>query len=684
MKLKKWLLAAGDPAAAQTLSQSLNLGRLVSCVLAARGMDRVEQAKAFLDLSSHGIHDPFLLPDMTKAVAGVEAAIAAGEPIAIYGDYDVDGVTATCVLMQYLRSRGANCTYYIPDRLGEGYGLNSAAIQNLYDQGYRLLITVDSGITANEEAEYAKQIGMKLIITDHHECKDALPDAMAVVNPRREDSVYPFRELAGVGVAFKLVCALEKDRNIEELLDLYADVVAVGTVADVMPLVGENRIIVSRGLENLSNTRNMGLRALMQKLGLEGKKVTSNSVSFVMAPRINAAGRLGGASSAARMFLTNDPNEATQLADYLCDLNRSRQEEENTIYQQILEYLAQNPELTTGKTMVLWGDDWHNGVIGIVSSRLSDRYGVPCVLISMNGDVGQGSGRSIKGFNLYAALEKNAHLLEKHGGHELAVGLTVRRENLPVLRQALEEYAETDQTEEAVPCIQVDCETEPDSITLQEVHDLSVMEPFGMGNPQPAFLIRRMRLEEITPISHDRHAKFYLSKDGHSFQGIVFGMGAKSCRFVRGDLVDVVFAPEINTYRGNSTVQMVIRDVRWSEEEQQRDDASQACYDAFCRGEGLNREDAVALSPARSDLVALFRHVRTNAQGGVLNIPLRTLYRQVRYESGGNMNLGRLLVCLDVFAEFDLFRYTITEDEVNIVLPRYEGKADINGSVILK
>ena len=355
MKLKKWLLAAGDPAAAQTLSQSLNLGRLVSCVLAARGMDRVEQAKAFLDLSSHGIHDPFLLPDMTKAVAGVEAAIAAGEPIAIYGDYDVDGVTATCVLMQYLRSRGANCTYYIPDRLGEGYGLNSAAIQNLYDQGYRLLITVDSGITANEEAEYAKQIGMKLIITDHHECKDALPDAMAVVNPRREDSVYPFRELAGVGVAFKLVCALEKDRNIEELLDLYADVVAVGTVADVMPLVGENRIIVSRGLENLSNTRNMGLRALMQKLGLEGKKVTSNSVSFVMAPRINAAGRLGGASSAARMFLTNDPNEATQLADYLCDLNRSRQEEENTIYQQILEYLAQNPELTTGKTMVLIG-----------------------------------------------------------------------------------------------------------------------------------------------------------------------------------------------------------------------------------------------------------------------------------------------------------------------------------------
>ena len=684
MKLKKWLLAAERPAAAQALSQSLGLGRLVSCVLAARGMEDVAQARAFLDLSAHGIHDPFLLPDMSAAVAGVEAAIAAGEKIAIYGDYDVDGVTATCVLMQYLRKRGADCTYYIPDRLGEGYGLNSAAIQTLYDRGCRLLITVDSGITAVEEAEYAKEIGMKLIVTDHHECKDALPDALAVVNPRREDSTYPFRELAGVGVAFKLVCALEHDRPIEELLEEYADVVAVGTVADVMPLVGENRIIVSHGLGYLPNTRNLGLRALMQKLGLEGKKVTSNSVSFVMAPRINAAGRLGGASSAARMFLTDDHREAAELADHLCDLNRSRQEEENAIYQQILDDLAQKPELTAGKTLVLWGDDWHNGVIGIVSSRLSDRYGVPCVLISMNGDQGKGSGRSIKGFNLYAALEKNAHLLEKYGGHELAVGLTVRRENLPALRAALEEYACSDQQEEAVPCVQVDCETTPDRLTPEEVRDLAVMEPFGMGNPQPAFLMRGMRIEEITPISHDRHAKFYLNKDGTSFQGIVFGMGAKGCNFVRGDRVDVVFSPEINTYRGTSTVQLVIRDLRWSAEEQQRDDAAEACYQAFCRGEQLSREQAVELSPSRSDLVALFRHVRTHAQDGVLAIPLRTLYRQVRYESGGNMNLGRLRVCLDVFAEFDLFGCSYAEDEVCIRLPRYEGKADINGSVILK
>lgn len=684
MKVKKWLLAAGDPAAARELSQSLSLGRLVSCVLAARGVTTPEQARTFLSRAPEGVHDPFLLPDMEQAVAGVNAAVAAGEKIAVYGDYDVDGVTATCILIQYLHARGVDCVYYIPDRLGEGYGLNSAAIQSLYDQGCRLLITVDSGITANEEAAYAKQIGMKLIITDHHECKTALPEALAVVNPRREDSRYPFRELAGVGVAFKLICALEPEQSAEAMLRAYADVVAVGTVADVMPLVGENRVIVSWGLEHLHTTRNLGLRALMQKLGLDGKKVTSNSVSFVMAPRINAAGRLGGASSAARMFLTEDPAEAAALADHLCDLNRSRQEEENSIYQQILEFLGENPQLTHGKTMVLWGDDWHNGVIGIVSSRLSDRYGIPCVLISMNGDSGKGSGRSIKGFNLYAALEKNAYLLEKYGGHELAVGLSVKRENLPALRAALEAYAQSAETEEIVPCISVDCVTEPEQLTEKEVNGLSVMEPFGMGNPQPAFLIRGMRVEEITPISHDRHVKLFLTKNGASFQGIVFGMGAKSCRFVRGDLLDVVFSPEVNVYRGASSVQLVIKDVRWSQEEEQADRAAFAQYTAFVQGQPLSREQAVELSPSRTDLVAVFRHVRANAEEGCLSLSVRTLYRRVRYESGGTMNLGRLMICLDVFSEFDLFRYTLTEDEASIQLPPYAGKADINGSAILK
>ena len=686
MKKKKWLLAADHNACADQLAGELGLSRLTARVLAARGFDTPEKARAFMTQSAEGIHDPFLLKDMDKAVEEIQSAIQHHVKIAVYGDYDVDGVTATCIMIQYLRKMGADCTYYIPDRLGEGYGLNTAAIKTLYDEGCRLLITVDSGITAEEEADYARELGLRLIITDHHECKEKLPAAAAVVNPRRVDSEYPFRELAGVGVAFKVICALEKDRPIRELLQEYADVVAVGTIADVMPLVGENRIIVSFGLQYLQNTKNHGLRSLMQKLGLDTKPVTSNAVSFTMAPRINAAGRLGGASSAARMFLTDDPAEAAALAEHLCSLNHRRQEEENGIYEQVMARIKAQPELTRGKTMLLWGDDWHNGVIGIVSSRLSDRYGVPCLLVSMNGDVGKGSGRSIKGFNLYAALEKNAHLLEKYGGHELAVGFTVKRENAEALRQALEDYARKTQTEEIVPCVNVDCAVEPQELTLREVRGLAALEPFGMGNPQPVFLMQDVRIEEITPMSHDRHIKLHLSKQGRSFYAFVFGMGAKSCRFVKGDLLDIVFSAEINSYRGSENVQLVIKDVRWARKEEQADRQARETYQTFTGGGPIDREAAAMLTPTREELVAVFRHVKANAEGGLLSVPAATLYRQVRYEAKacGRMNVGKLLVCLDIFQECGIFSYENSDEELCIRVMNYQGKADISGSSVLK
>lgn len=686
MKKKKWLLAADRDLCADPLAGELGLSRLAARVLAARGFDSKEKADGFLNQSVEQIGDPFLLKDMDRAVDEIRSAIARGDKIAIYGDYDVDGVTATCIMIQALRKMGADCTYYIPDRLGEGYGLNVSAIQSLYDDGCRLLITVDSGITAEEEALFAKKIGLRLIITDHHECKEKLPEAAAVVNPRRPDSDYPFRELAGVGVAFKVICALEKERPIEALLEEYADVVAVGTIADVMPLVGENRVIVNCGLAKLRSTDNHGLRALMQKLGMDSKPVTANSVSFVMAPRINAAGRLGGASLAARMFLTDDPAEAAALAEHLCDLNHRRQEEENGIYEQVMQHIQSHPELVRGRTLTLWGDGWHNGVIGIVSSRLSDRYGVPCVLISMTGDDGKGSGRSIKGFNLYAALEKNAGLLEKYGGHELAVGLTVKRENLEALRDALEDYAASDETEDIVPCVNVDCRVAPEDLTVDQIKGLSALEPFGMGNPQPVFLMQEARVEEITPISHDRHVKLHLSRDGRYFNAFVFGMGAKSCRFVKGDLLDIVFSAEINTYRDNQSVQLVIKDIRWSEGEEAGDEAAWAVYEAFCRGEALTQEEAQLLSPTRDELVAVFRHIKANAEEGVLCTPAATLYRKIRYEARSccRMNVGKLMACLDIFRECSIFEYEQTGGELVIRLSRYQGKADVNGSSVLK
>ncbi len=685
MKKKKWIIAADAPQDVAALQSELALPRLAARVLAARGAGDPERARAFLDSSCERIHDPFLLTDMQKAVDEIERTIAAGEKIAVYGDYDVDGVTATCTLVRYLRSRGVDCTYYIPDRLGEGYGLNTTALRRLYDEGCRLLITVDSGITAVEEAEFAAGLGLRLIITDHHECKEALPCACAVVNPRRPDCAYPFRELAGVGVAFKLICALETSRSAEEMLEQYGDIVAVGTIADVMPIAEENRTIVARGLGVLACTKNPGLRALLHTLGLDGKPVTSNSVSFVMAPRINAAGRMGAAALAARMFLTDSMEEAEELAQTLCDLNRSRQEEENKIYQQIIGWLEQDPRRHQKKALVLWGDDWHNGVIGIVASRLADRYGVPCVLISMSGGCGKGSGRSIKGFNIYSALEQNAALLEKYGGHELAVGLTIQRENLERFRAQMEELAEKAGTgEEVVPCVAVDCRVEPRELSHEEVNGLSLLEPFGMGNPQPCFAMENVVIEDLTPISRDRHVKMLLNKDGKSFYAFAFGMGARTCAFVRGDLLDIVFSAEINRYKNRESVQLVLKDVRWAEPEERRDTELADCYRSFCGGEALSREQAEQLSPTRDDLVAVFRHVRANAESGLLCAPAQTLYRKVRYEARSGMNLGRFLVCLDVFTEFSIVEYEPVGGELAVrVLPK-QGKVDINGSRILR
>ena len=683
MRKKTWQMGAGDPQAADRLARALGLTPLAARVLVARGYGDENAASALLKTSIENIYDPFLFTQMSVAVEKINAAINGNVRIAVYGDYDVDGVTATCILMKYMKKRGADCIYYIPDRQEEGYGLNTGAIQKLYDEGCRLLITVDSGITAYDEAVFAAELGMELVITDHHECKSEVPPASAVINPRLEDSGYPFRELAGVGVAFKLICALEKERPLSELLDEYADIVAVGTIADVMPLVGENREIVKYGLKRLQNTKNLGLRALMDKLGFGGKPVTSNSVSFVMAPRINAAGRMGGAAEAERLFLTEDPAEAAQLAEYLCELNRQRQEEENNIYKQVIECIRREPDIIHRKTMVLWGEDWHTGVIGIVASRLSDRYGMPCVLISMSGDEGKGSGRSIRGFNLYAAAERNSRLLDKYGGHELAVGLSIDRSNLEEFRDAIERCA-CQAWVNPEPFIDVDCMVEADELTLEAVSGLSALEPFGMSNMQPAFAMRDVRIEEITPISHDRHVKLHVTKDGEEFNAFVFGMGSKSCRYVNSDLVDIVFSAEINSYKGRDSVQLIVRDIRWAESEQACDRKMLSLYERFCAGESLDKEEAIALSPTKDNIIAVFRHVKSNAEDGILNSSAEGMYRKIKYESGGRMNLGRLLVCLDIFSECDIFKYELESGEAIVRLTDFAGKADINGSKILK
>ena len=685
MKMKRWVTASPDMAKVRSLSAACGMTPLAAAALCARGIETPEAARAFLTTDPARLHDPMLLPDMEKAVQTVRGAIARGERIAVFGDYDVDGVTSTCLMVRVLRALGAQVEYYIPDRLSEGYGLSVAAMDALADRGVGLVLTVDSGVSAFEEIAHARARGMHVVVTDHHECRETLPDADAVVNPKRADSAYLFSELAGVGVAFKLACALAGAGKQQAVLDRYADLVALGTVADVMPLAGENRIIVAAGLTRMAETRNLGLSMLLSESGQHGRKLTASVISFILAPRINAAGRLGHADMAAELFLTDDPARAQALAAGLCELNKRRQATENEILGQALQKLRREYKPLEDQVIVLAGEQWHHGVIGIVSSRICDRYSCPTVLIALEDGVGKGSGRSIKGFNLYDALSDAAPLLEKFGGHELAAGLTIREENIPAFRAAIADYAARNvDPKELMPLLHIDCALTPAYITEEAIEGLSVLEPFGMGNPQPIFSMDDLLVEEITPISSDRHVRLSLSKDGVFYTAMLFGTGAGGCGFAQGNYVDAAFCLEINEYRGRRSVQLVIKDIRLSTCEVLADQKLLNLYNRFMADGALTAREARVLLPDRRDLVAVWRYIISRSEDGWLTVPSNALSRRVSWESRREIHIGKLFVCLDVFSESGLLSYHFREGQLNIILKHIEGKADISRSVVLK
>lgn len=683
MKTKRWVIADPAEARVRALSDEGGYAPLATAVLVARGIDTPEAAADYLSCDTSGLYDPFLLTDMDKAVAVIRGAIARGEHIVVYGDYDVDGVTATCTLVDYLRSCGAACEYYIPNRLREGYGLSRAAMEELYEKGTRLLITVDSGITAGEEITVARELGMQVVITDHHECHDALPAADAVIDYKRPDCTYPFDSLAGVGVAFKLICALEG--NAETVLERYADLVALGTVADVMPITGENRVIVAAGLKKMAATGNVGLEMLLREAGMKHRRLTSSTISFVLAPRINAAGRMGRAELAAELFLTHDPVRAQSLAAQLCEQNKLRQNEENQILTQALARLRKEYNPLEDKIIVLAEKGWHHGVIGIVCSRLCDRYGCPVVLISLDEDgTGKGSGRSVGGFNLFDALTSCEDLLERYGGHALAAGLTVDADKVDTLRERLRAYAETHVTmAELVPQLHIDCMVRPEWLTEENIQALNVLEPYGMRNAEPVFCMKDMVAEDITPISSDRHVRMTLIKDGVRFSAIWFGTGAGGLGFVEGNYVDAAFHLEINEFRGRRTVQLTLCDAQLSDCEHLADQKLLNVYNTYMADGPLTAREARLLLPDRKDLVAVWRHIVCRAEDGRLSVPDGALSRRVAWESRRDINIGKLFVCLDVFSESGLISYHFKEGMLNILLKPYEGKADISGSVVL-
>mgnify|MGYP004471374255 FL=1 len=670
MKFQKWHIADPRPEARARLTAA-GYPCLVSAVLASRGIDTAEEAAAFLEHEQRLTYSPFLMADMDKAAERVQQALTNGERIAVFGDYDVDGITATCILVDYLRSRGADVLHYIPRRIEDGYGLSCDAIEGLHRQGARLLITVDCGITGVEEVDFANSLGMDVVITDHHECKEVLPAAAAVVDPHRPDCPYPFKHLAGCGVALKLALALGGPDREEALFSRYCTLAAVGTVADVMQMSGENRTIVSRGLAAIEHSDFIGLHALLKEAGLSGREITSVQIGFVLAPRINAAGRMGAADKAAELLLCSDPAEAERMARELCALNRERQNVEQTIYSQAEEMIARLPDRDRS-ALVLESSRWHQGVVGIVASRLSEKYSRPSFMIHLNGATGKGSCRSWGGFNLFAALESCKDLLLGFGGHELAAGFTIKEENIPAFRARMNEYARSFRGGAApVSVLDVDVViTHPSAVTLEELEALSALEPYGSGNARPVFCLLGATLLRTQNVGQNRHLKLRLGKGSAQFDGIFFSTVAEDCGCKAGDRVDAAFYLQVNEFRGSRTLQLQMVDLRPSLCASGREQDSLTLADCCADCSPLAAKEARRLLPTRDQFAAAWRFLERTVPDGGLTTGYLPLLRQLAAELGRTEPFPRAAVCLSVFAERGLLTMERQEDDVTLRLHR--------------
>ena len=672
MKYRKWHIAPEKPEAQERL-RAAGYPYLVSAVLAARGVESPEQAAVFLEREDKLTLSPFLMKDMDKAAERVQQALVRREKIAVFGDYDVDGITATCILVDYLKGRGADVVHYIPRRIEDGYGLSCDAIRGLYDQGVRLLVTVDCGITGVEEVDYANSIGLDVVITDHHECREVLPRAAAVVDPHRPDCTYPFKHLAGCGVALKLVLALGGPDREGSLFARYCTLAAIGTVADVMQMSGENRTIVSQGLAALERSDFIGLHALLHEAGLSGREVSSVQIGFILAPRINAAGRMGEADKAAELLLCTDPEAAERMAKELCALNRERQNVEQEIYTQAEEMIGRMSDRERS-ALVLESSRWHQGVVGIVASRLSEKYSRPSFMIHLNGSTGKGSCRSWGGFNLFAALENCKDLLLGFGGHELAAGFTIDRSNIPAFRDRMNEYARSYcNGRQPEPALEIDAAiAHPADVTLEEMEALSVLEPYGSGNARPVFCLLGATLLRTQNVGQNRHLKLRLGKGCAQFDGIFFSTVAERCGCAVGDRVDAAFYLQINEFRGSRTVQLQMVDIRpslcASGREQEALDLAHRC----AGGGHLAPRDARRALPTREQFAAAWRFLERAVPEEGLTADRLPLLRHLAAEMGGAEPVLRAAVCAAVFRERGLLDWQQEGDTVDLRL--YRGK----------
>lgn len=611
MNRKKWVVSPCDRDAAATIAENCGVEPFAAFLLCSRGMTDEFEIESFL--YDTDLIDPYTLPDMEKAVERVNQALQNGERITVFGDYDCDGVTSTALLYSYLSSRGANVDYYIPDRSGEGYGMNLGAIDQLKSRGTNVIITVDNGISAIEEIAYAKALGIDVVVTDHHRVGEVLPDAVAVVDPHREDSLCEFSDWAGVGVAFKFVSALD-DSEGYELLEQYGDIIALGTVADIVSLKGENRIIVRSGIAFMNaaledGTLRLGLKALLDASGSTGA-LDSSSVAYRIAPRVNAAGRMGSAERALKLLLTEDVNEAKEIAEEVSNANAQRQATETEITASAIEYIENAPEIKHKRVIVVEGEDWHQGVIGIVASRLVERYGKPCIVISKGGDVAKGSGRSIDGFSLYDALSYCSDILVQYGGHVLAAGLTVDSDKIDAFRDKINEYAVN--AEAAVPTLKIDCKLNPSSINVDMLSSLQVLEPYGAENPQPLFGLYNMEITAIQPVGAGKHLRITVKRKNSIVTVIMFSVTLEEFPYKVGDTVDLAVKLSENEFQGKVQVSIQAKAIKLSGVDDDEAIASIHAYEDFCAEESISDDLKNKISVNRELCGSVYKFVKAN------------------------------------------------------------------------
>lgn len=673
--MKKWSVAKLNKERAVAISQQYDLPMIIAMMLDIRGIVTEQQIQDFL-FNETDFEDPMLVKDMDKAVDRIREAIENFEKICVYGDFDADGVTSTALLYSYLEDTGANVMFYIPSRESEGYGMNIEAVKLLYEQGVRLIITVDNGIAAIDEIAYANSLGIDTVVTDHHMPNTTLPDAVAVVDMHRDDCNSSFKELSGVGVALKLVMAIEGEyADTAQLLENYSDLATLGTIGDIVPLVRENRVIVKNGLRHISNSDRCGINALVEESGLSGKKITTGNISFTLVPRINAGGRLGLSKKTVSMLITDDELTASDIAEQLCEDNTQRQLIEKEILNDIDERIVRDPSIVQNRIIVVDGEGWHQGVIGIVASRIKEAYGKPSIVISRSEEGCRASGRSIEGFSLCDAVFACSDLLTQYGGHPMAVGFGLEEENIEPFIKAINDYAKT------VPMppytLTLDCKLNPAQMSVSLAEQLTYLEPFGAGNPTPLFGLYNMTISAIQCVG-SKHLRLTLTRGESVVQAMRFFTTPETFAYTVGDVIDTAVTLEKNVYNNTESLSVIIKEIRFSYLDEDAMLSSKEDFESFCRGDDISPDTANSLLPNRDEFAVVYRYLNSN---GGYSHSVQALHFRLNCKS---ISYGKLRVILECMNELGLIEIYEGMSTVNIIMCKVEKKVNLSDSLIIK